>query len=89
MAEKSRERWGQRLQEKGFSPRAVEGEAGKGKKGVKSGIGVEMGNWARELCGSKPHRADRPVFGREQILCTGRGAHTCVDSVVRLQLMLE
>lgn len=44
MAEKSRERWGQRLQEKGFSPRASGGEAGERKKGVKAGLGVNQGN---------------------------------------------
>lgn len=34
----------------------VEGEAGKGKKRVKAGVGVDLGDWARELCGSQAHR---------------------------------
>lgn len=39
MAEKSRERWGQRLQEKGFSPSGGEAKAGEEKKGkCKDGV---------------------------------------------------
>lgn len=31
----------------------------------------------------------RLEFGRKQTIHTGQGAHTCVNSVVRLHLMLQ
>lgn len=73
MAEKSRERWGQRLQEKGFSPREGGGQDGEGKKGVKAGLRVGWRAWARELCENQAHTgsgAGGPVRGEKQTVYT-------------------
>lgn len=83
--------------DRGYRKRAsllgqVEGKAHEGKKGVKARLGVGRGSWARLLLGSmaltKGLRSG-PTGVWKEAVCTGQGAHTCVDTVVRLHLMFE
>lgn len=84
MAEKSQERWGHRLQEKGFSPREGGGRLMKEKRGVKARLGVGRGSWARLLLGSTALTEGLrggPLEFWKGLGCTGQDARTCVDTV--------